>query len=73
MSHRKFWDQFWENRCVTLVDTEPEEDTAAAATEPPVGAVQMTEEDYKEYSAMLVGGGLFRTFSGPGGFRCSLI
>ena len=53
MSHRKFWHQFWENRCVTLVDTEPEEDTAAATTEPPVGAVQMTEEDYNEYSAML--------------------
>ena len=50
MSHRKFWDQFWEHRCVTLVDTEPEEDTA---TEPPAGAGEMTEEDYKEYSAML--------------------
>ena len=54
MSHRKFWDQFWEHRCVTLVDTEPEEEEDAA-TEPPAGAGEMTEEDYNEYSAMLDG------------------
>ena len=53
MSHRNFWDEFWKNRCVTLDDTEPEVEAAAAATEPPVGAVQETEDDYDEYSAML--------------------
>ena len=53
MSNRNFWNEFWKNRCVTLDDTEPEVETAAAATEPPVGAAQETEEDYDEYSAKL--------------------
>ena len=53
MHHRNFWDEFWKNRCVTLDDMEPEMEAAAAATEPPVEAVQETEEDYDEYSAML--------------------
>ena len=48
--NHNFWEEFWENRCVTLGDTETESETDAVATEPPVGAVQETEEDYDEYS-----------------------
>ena len=53
MSRRKFWDNFWEHRCVTLDEDEQEEETAAATTEPECSGGHMTEEDYNEYSAML--------------------
>ena len=55
MSKQNFWNGFWKNRCVTLDDSEPEVDTAAAATKPPAGAGHETEGDYDEYSAMLDG------------------
>ena len=53
MPHHNLWEEFWENQCVTVDDMEPEVEAAAAATKPPVGAVQETEEEYDEYSAML--------------------